>query len=113
MDFHEVFDGIWACASLLHVPEEEIDSIMEKVSDALKPGGFLYLSFQYGEDQEIRGHRFYHDYTEKSAHRMVERQRDLRVLETWVTRDAREGRHQKKWVNVIAKKHGSLEESDE
>ncbi|MDO5425373.1 MAG: methyltransferase domain-containing protein [Eubacteriales bacterium] len=113
MDFQEVFDGIWACASLLHVPEEEMDSVMQKVSDALKPGGFLYLSFQYGGDQEIRGRRFYHDYTETSAQELIRRQRDLRALKLWVTEDDRKERHPKKWLNIIAKKHGSLEDADE
>ena len=65
MDFQEVFDGIWACASLLHVPSDEMDGILEKVTAALKPGGYLYMSFQYGDGEEIRGHRLYHDYTEK------------------------------------------------
>ena len=27
MDFDSVFDGIWACASLLHVPEKELSDI--------------------------------------------------------------------------------------
>lgn len=113
MDFQEVFDGIWACASLLHVPENEIDSIMGKVADALKPGGFLYMSFHYGDEQEFRGKRFYHDYTERSVKKLLDRQPDLELLETWVSRDVRENASHKDWLNVIAKKHGDLEEMDE
>ena len=31
MDFDSVFDGIWACASLLHVPEKELSAILKKI----------------------------------------------------------------------------------
>src|SRR5438309_10878337 len=27
MDFHEEFDGIWACAALLHVPKDEMPDV--------------------------------------------------------------------------------------
>ena len=32
LDFDEVFDGIWACASLLHVPTAKISDILDKVA---------------------------------------------------------------------------------
>src|SRR5579863_7193950 len=43
--FCEVFDGIWACASLLHVPRHEMDAVFERFVMALKPGGVWYISF--------------------------------------------------------------------
>lgn len=102
MEFEEVFDGIWACASLLHVPEREIDQIMEKVCSALKPGGILYVSFQYGEKEQIRGQRLFHDYTPDSLEKMLKRQKELEILEIWIDKDAR--RKDKNWVNALAKK---------
>ena len=50
--FHEEFDGVWACASLLHVPKAEITETLHKVCSSLKVGGVLYASFKYGEDEE-------------------------------------------------------------
>ena len=44
LDFDEVFDGVWACASLLHVPENQMPDILKKIGQALKPGGVLFLS---------------------------------------------------------------------
>lgn len=102
MEFEEVFDGIWACASLLHVPEREIDQIMEKVCFALKPGGILYVSFQYGEKEQIRDQRLFHDYTPDSLGKMLKRQKELEILEIWIDKDAR--RKDKNWVNALAKK---------
>ena len=42
LKFKNEFDGIWACASLLHVPKTQIRDIMAKVERALKPDGVLY-----------------------------------------------------------------------
>ena len=36
MHWRDEFDGIWACASLLHVPKSEMDGVMEKIICALK-----------------------------------------------------------------------------
>ena len=35
----EVFDGIWASASLLHIPQDALLSVLEKLKAALRPGG--------------------------------------------------------------------------
>jgi len=35
------FDGIWACASLLHVPRAELPATLRRLVGALKPGGVL------------------------------------------------------------------------
>lgn len=48
------YDGIWACASILHLPRKELMSVLQKISDALKSGGILYTSFKYGEFEGIR-----------------------------------------------------------
>lgn len=105
MDFQEVFDGIWACASLLHVAEKDIDDIMRRVSDSLKPGGILYMSFRYGEDEEIRSQRFYHDYTEETAKEMVGRHPELEILDIWITDDIHTTAQDKDWLNVLVKKN--------
>ncbi len=49
MSFDEEFDGVWACASLLHVPADDLGVIMKKIHKALKPQGKAYVLFEYGE----------------------------------------------------------------
>ena len=44
----ESYDGIWACASLLHLPKEEIVRVIERLSPFLREGGVFYMSFKYG-----------------------------------------------------------------
>jgi len=45
------FDAIWACASLLHVPQAELPQVLGQLWHSLKPGGVFYLSFKLGEGE--------------------------------------------------------------
>ena len=54
IDEKEVYDGIWACASLLHVPYELLSKVIAKLITALVDGGGLYASFKYGEEERGR-----------------------------------------------------------
>lgn len=108
MEFQEVFDGIWASASLLHVPKKEMEGIMKKVIMALKPGGVLYMSFQYGDSEEYRNERFYNDYTEKTAKAMLKKIDGIEILDIYETDDVREGRG--RWLNILLKKEGGEED---
>jgi hypothetical protein len=42
------FQGIWACASLLHVPAASFPNIASRLVDALRPGRAWYMSFKLG-----------------------------------------------------------------
>jgi 2-polyprenyl-3-methyl-5-hydroxy-6-metoxy-1,4-benzoquinol methylase len=44
----EEFDGIWACASLLHVPAADFPSVAARLAWALRPRGAWYMSFKLG-----------------------------------------------------------------
>ncbi len=39
-----LFDGVFAQASLLHIPKQEAAAIVKMMADRLKPGGFLYVA---------------------------------------------------------------------
>ncbi len=58
VDFKEEFDGIWACASLIHVPKVEIEKVIKKLVQGLKGDGIFFGSFKYGEGEKLRGERF-------------------------------------------------------
>ena len=66
VDWEAMFDGIWACASLLHVPRSQIDEVLRRLARALRPSGVLYASFKYGNTEEVRDGRFFNDYNETS-----------------------------------------------
>ena len=49
IDAVEVFDGVWANACLLHVPREQLASVLALIHRALKPGGAFYASYKAGD----------------------------------------------------------------
>jgi SAM-dependent methyltransferase len=46
------FDGIFANASLFHVPTQELPRVLRELHGALKPGGVLFSSNPHGNDDE-------------------------------------------------------------
>ena len=102
ISFDEEFDGIWACASLLHVSNEELPDVLGKLRKALKDGGVLYVSFKYGEGMKQRGERTFSDFTEESV-KVLLNDAEFEVLECGVTLDIRPDRNDEKWVNAVAK----------
>ena len=48
----EYFDGIFANASLFHVPLQELSAVLISLRKALKPGGVLFSSNPRGQDVE-------------------------------------------------------------
>lgn len=103
MSFDEEFDGVWACASLLHVPSEEIDDVMNRIFKALQNGGVFYASFKYGEGLTERVGRLFIDYNADTAKELFEHA-GFEIIECENTDDVRPGREGEKWVNVIARK---------
>lgn len=105
MDFEAVFDGIWACASLLHVPKAEMPEILDRVKLALKPEGVLYMSFKKGDFEGFRGERYFSDYTSESMERLLEDTKGLSLLKIWESEDVRSDHKDTVWVNVLARKN--------
>ena len=97
------FDGIWCCASLLHIPAVELPGVMQKIADALKPGGVWYVSFKYGNgEREVDGRRFT-DMDEDDLNTLVSSLIAMEVGEVWLTQDKRPDRKEI-WVNGILRK---------
>jgi SAM-dependent methyltransferase len=54
MVFEEnTFDGIWAVASLLHVPRTKVDGVLKRLKEMLKPRGILLTSMQKGDGKQF------------------------------------------------------------
>ncbi|MCI6887787.1 MAG: class I SAM-dependent methyltransferase [Lachnospiraceae bacterium] len=102
MEFDEAFDGIWGNAALIHVPENEIGDILERIIDALCLKGTLFLSFREGEQEGFQGKLYFCDYTEERLERVLKETGRLDVQKLWVTEDDKDS--DVHWVNVLAKK---------
>lgn len=104
LDFDEVFDGVWACASLLHVPEDEMPDVLKKIGQALKPGGILFISVKEGDFAGIRNGRYFVDYSKNKLSELVEDTGVFEVEKIWRTEDARGTISDTKWLNLLARK---------
>ena len=105
LDEKEKYDGIWACSSILHLPKSELHPVLEKMAKALKPGGVIYTSFKYSEFEGMRNDRYFTDFTE-SSFRQFMKVKELSIEKEWISGDARPGRGDEKWLNLILRKNG-------
>ena len=101
MDYDNEFDGVWACASLLHVPVCEMDSVFDKLRTALKEGGILYCSFKYGDTEREKDGRHFSYYTAETLSELLDRT-GFSVIEMFESADVRTCREGEKWINSIA-----------
>ncbi|WP_426348662.1 class I SAM-dependent DNA methyltransferase [Alloiococcus sp. CFN-8] len=100
----EEYDGIWACASILHLPMEELKAVFHKLYEALKSEGILYASFKYGDFEGLRNGRYFTDINEERLQSLLQEVRGFTVIEIWISEDVRIGRENEKWLNCIVKK---------
>lgn len=104
LDSEEAYDGIWACASILHLPKEELGTTLHRIQRALKPEGILYTSFKYGTYEGLRNGRYFTDFTEETLTAFWLGIKGLHIVETWITGDVRPGREEERWVNLLARR---------
>ena len=90
LDAKDLYDGIWACVSILHLSKKELQDVVYRITAALKPGGIFYTSFKYGNFEGIRGSRYFTDFT--------------KITELWITQDVRPGREEERWINLLARR---------
>lgn len=105
LDESEAYEGVWCCASLLHVPTEALAEVMARLGRALVVGGVLYVSFKRGEGERVVEGRFFHDETAASLTARLEAA-GLAVLRVWETPDARPAQAGMWWVNGLARRVG-------
>jgi len=104
LEFHEEFDAVWACASLIHVKKSHMTEVLARVLQSIKPNGILYMSYKYGDKQRIKDNRLFSDYTEQGLVSLFSGFNDIAVKDWWMSGDARENRDDEKWLNVVVEK---------
>lgn len=108
LDEYERYDGIWACSSVLHLPKSELKNVFRKMIHATKPGGYIYMSFKYGEFEGYRNGRYFTDFTEETFDEFIGDFTDVVITEEWVSSDVRPDRGNEKWLNLILQKLNTL-----
>lgn len=95
------YDGVWANASLLHVPRTQLPDVFGKVATALKPGGAFYCSFKFGDFEGMRNGRWFTDLTRGLLGILLAKEPRFHDACQWITRDVRRERNAERWLNCL------------
>ncbi len=103
------FDGIWASASLLHIPKKDIQTVLEKLYEILVPNGICYISLKYGDSEDfLDDHRyggvkkFYVYYKPEEIEKILSGM-NFKILHRGI-RDKRATYDTNSWIHLFCKK---------
>ena len=97
----ERYDGIWACASLIHLQEEEVLCFFRKIDMYLNDNGIVYASGKSGiSTGEVEDGRFFLEFTEQLVEKILMVNKQLQLEQRWYTEDV-SGRRGFRWLNVV------------
>ena len=97
----ERYDGIWACASLIHLQEEEVLQFFERIDRYLNDDGIVYISGKNGIQSGKAGDgRYFLEFTEHLVEKILTVNKQLKLEQLWYTEDV-SGRRGFWWMNVI------------
>ena len=87
LDYESAFDGIWASASLLHVPRIQFVEVLNRLANALKRTGVMYVSVKEGTEERFdENNRYFNDMTEVTFRQQVSKTSSLTVVKLWLTK---------------------------
>ncbi len=108
LDETEVYEGIWACASLLHLPKQTLIGSLARLHKALVPLGVLFASVQEGSGEQIdRDGRFFALYTSSEFLEAVAAG-GFTTVRSWTSQDVLRDRKGPQWINVLARAQPSV-----
>ncbi len=97
----QLFGGIWANASLLHLSDEDIRDVVGKLAHYLVADGCFYMSFKLGHFSGVRDGRFFNDFTEERLTSLLQGIYMLEPIRFFVSCDVRKERSNEKWINAM------------
>jgi SAM-dependent methyltransferase len=103
MDWEAAFDGVWACATLLHLPLADLPAALANIRCALKPGGVFYCSFKEGDGERIVGGRHFTDMTLQTLRTLLAAA-GFEILTADVSFDNRADHAGERWVSAVARR---------
>ena len=106
IEFSAEFHGVWACASLLHVPRAEMSSVLRQFAKALKPDGVLYASLKKGSGERVaEDGRFFSYFTLDEFSDILVREALFDVLEEWENAGPDSSGAVRPWINFLARRY--------
>ena len=96
----EQYDGIWACASLLHVEKAKLSRVVAELAKHLKDGGVFYISFKYGREEYWEEGRYFSHLDEDTLKEILQEVPELRTEQLFISTDVRGYRSSDQWLNA-------------
>jgi len=94
------YDGVFANASLFHIPSAELPRLLKQIHRALRSGGILFSSNPRGHLEGWNGSRYGH-YMEFDASKIFLEQAGFHIIEHYY-RPAGLPRQQQPWLAIVA-----------
>lgn len=101
LDANNTYHGIWACASLLHLPGWELPVVLKKLEKALLPQGVLYMSFKEPSDHR-NSQRFFCYPKLSELRKMIDNCDTLQFIESFTTACSTADNQMESWLNIFA-----------
>jgi SAM-dependent methyltransferase len=101
------FDGIFANASLFHVPSQELPRVLSDLRFTLRPGGILFLSNPRGNGEGWSGHRYGH-YMQLATSKLFLDDAGFEMIDYYY-RPLGKPNHEQPWLAIVAIKPVSSE----
>ena len=95
------FDGVFANASLFHVPSQELGIVLDKLHRALRPEGVLFTSNPRGNTEGWQGLR-YGNYMEFETSKVYLEKAGFKVIDHYYRPEGKP-REQQPWLAMISK----------
>lgn len=102
-NWQKQFMGIWACASLLHMPYAELPVLIDNLIDMLTDDGVFYASFKYGNSERVANKRFFCDMNEERWQAIKQKSHHDFSDTVWLTEDQRVDKDEM-WFNILIKR---------
>jgi len=94
------FDGIFANASLFHIPSQELPKVLSKLHRVLRPEGVLFASNPRGNAEGWQGERYGH-YMEFEASKVYLEQAGFKIVHHYYRPEGK-SIEQQPWLAIIA-----------
>jgi SAM-dependent methyltransferase len=104
LDYCDKFDGIWACASLVHLDEREILDTLLVFSKSLKCNGVCYISLKSNIIPKSDGRRF-NNITLSQFQDISNQQTALQLIRLWPTETTDLDSFTQQWTNALLFKY--------
>tara|TARA_R110001592_G_scaffold138511_5_gene357724 strand:+ start:27383 stop:28027 length:645 start_codon:yes stop_codon:yes gene_type:complete len=102
----ESFDGIYANASMFHIPSQELPGVLTACHRALKPKGILFTSNPRGDTEGWQGERYGH-YMEFNQSQLYLEQAGFSILNHYYRPEGKP-RQEQPWLAIVSQRNSCL-----